>query len=375
MTINGGRVRQARETRALTQTELAEAVGSSQSLIAQIESGYLQPSKEILEAIGFRTGFPLGFFRQESTSTFPEGSLLFRARNSITAGQRTQAHQYARTIYESVEKMEKEFEGLPVRLPPNPGTPKEAARHARAALGLAPDRPISNLIHSAERGGVLIIALPVKLEKRDAYSLWAGEQGQKPVIVVADGAPGDRLRFSVAHELGHLILHRYHGKSEKEMEAEADEFASEFLLPEESMRVELAPPITLTGLSELKPRWKVSIQALIRRARNLEIITERQYKYLFQKLSKYGWRTQEPYHLAIPVEKPRAIRQMAEMLYGKPIDYRRLAENSKLTEQFVREIVGTYQGAEASQSTSTGSKYGRVVHLGDRSSEDSEARL
>jgi hypothetical protein len=165
------------------------------------------------------------------------------------------------------------------------------------------------------------------------------------VIVVAGEAPGDRLRFSVAHELGHLILHREHGESEKEMDDEADRFASEFLLPEEPMRHELIPPITLTGLAQLKPRWKVSIQALIRRARDLEIITERQYKYLFQKLSKHGWRKQEPANLAVPVEKPRAIRQMAELLYGKPIDSRRLAEDTKLTEQFVKEVMEAYREA------------------------------
>lgn len=379
--INGERVRQAREMRALTQTALADKVGVSQPYIAQVESGYLQPSKEVLEAIALRTGFPPAFFRQENSTTFPEGSLLFRARRSITATQRAQAHQYARTIFEGVERMAEKLDVVPVTLPRSSEGPKAAAQDARAALGLAPDTPIPNLIRAVERGGVLVIALPVALEKRDAYSLWAGDRGQKPVIVVAGDAPGDRLRFSVAHELGHLLLHRKHGESEKEMDDEADRFASEFLLPEEPMRHELVPPITLTGLAQLKPRWKVSIQALIRRARDLEIITARQYKYLFQKLSKLGWRKQEPANLAVPVEKPRAIRQMAELLYGKPIDSRRLAEDTKLTEQFVKEVMGAYRDAgerkrvasrwhDAEVVPLAGRNMGGKAHLGKHLADD-----
>lgn len=360
--INGERVRQAREMRALTQTALAEKVGVSQPYVAQVESGYLQPSKEVLEALALRTGFPPAFFRQESSATFPEGSLLFRARRSITATQRAQAHQYAKTIFEGVERMAEKLDLIPVRLPRNSEGPEAAARDARAALGLSPDTPIRHLVRAVERGGVLVIALPVALEKRDAYSLWAGDRGQKPVIVVAGEAPGDRLRFSVAHELGHLIMHREHGESEKGMDVEADRFASEFLMPEEPMRHELLPPITLTGLAQLKPRWKVSVQALIRRSRDLGIITERQYKYLFQKLSKLGWRKHEPDSLAVAVEKPRMVRQMAEMLYGEPIDFRRMAEDTKLTEQFLREVMDAHRGAGRQQAVAASAE-GRVVSL------------
>lgn len=364
--INGEKIRQAREMRAWTQTSLAEKVSVSQPYIAQVESGYLQPSQEVLESIALQTGFPPAFFRQKSSTSFPEGSLLFRARRSITATQRAQAHQYARTIFEAVERLTEYLEVVPVRLPKDLEGPKAAAQDTRAALGLAPDTPIPNLIRAVERAGVFVIALPVALEKRDAYALWAGDRGQQPVIVVAGETPGDRLRFSVAHELGHLVLHRENWSSEKEMDEEADRFASDLLLPEASIRYELVPPITLTGMAHLKPRWKVSIQALIRRSRGLDIITERQYKYLFQKLSKRGWRTNEPSNLAIPVEKPRAIRQMAELVYGDPIDYRRMAESTKLTEQFLREVMEAHCGAGRQDASTPPRTEGQVVSLAAR---------
>jgi hypothetical protein len=105
------------------------------------------------------------------------------------------------------------------------------------------------------------------------------------------------------------------------------------------MRQELKPPLTLTTIAPLKPRWGVSVQALIRRAFDLSISTERQYRYLMQQMSIYGWRTAEPAKLAVPTEKPRALRKMAELLYGIPIDYRRLANDTKFPLALVREIL------------------------------------
>jgi len=76
------------------------------------------------------------------------------------------------------------------------------------------------------------------------------------------------------------------------------------------------PPVTLATVAKLKPRWRVSIQALIRRARDLAIISDRQYHYLFQQLSARGWRKREPAQFDVAAEKPRAFRKMAEVLYG-----------------------------------------------------------
>jgi Zn-dependent peptidase ImmA (M78 family) len=145
--------------------------------------------------------------------------------------------------------------------------------------------------------------------------------------------------MSVAHELAHLVLHA--GKNRLGVdETEADEFAAEFLMPEAVMRSVLRTPVTLSALAEIKSVWRVSLQALIRRAKDLNIITDRQYRYLFEQLSSLGWRTIEP--ISIEPEKPRAIRQMAEMLYGDPIDYRALANDMALTPEFVREALSHY---------------------------------
>jgi Zn-dependent peptidase ImmA (M78 family) len=144
------------------------------------------------------------------------------------------------------------------------------------------------------------------LPRRDAFSTWAGGDGAMPVIVVTATPAGDRRRFSVAHELGHLVLHQVSEGSLHTVEQQADAFAAAFLLPEAAMRKVLVPPITLTTLADLKARWGMSLQALIRRALVLECLTPSQYRSLYAQLGARGWRTHEP--VAVPVERPRALR-------------------------------------------------------------------
>ena len=117
---------------------------------------------------------------------------------------------------------------------------------------------------------------------------------------------------------------------------EADQFAAEFLMPAAAIRRELTPPITLTLLAKLKPRWKVPLQALIDRAKHLQILTERQVRYLLQQLSS-TW-LEEPVQLR--PERARGLRQLAEILYGDPIDYCELAAITSLNPENIKEIVG-----------------------------------
>src|SRR5262249_30147459 len=148
------------------------------------------------------------------------------------------------------------------------------------------------------------------------------------------------------HELAHLVLHG--GKSRLEVDdTEADDFAAEFLMPETSLRQEIKPPVTLASLAALKPRWRVSIQALIVRAKDLGIITDRQYRYLFEQVSAMGWRTNEP--ISIAVEKPRALRQMAEMKYGDPIDFMSLANDAVIDSSILRELMDDYASKVSSE--------------------------
>jgi Zn-dependent peptidase ImmA (M78 family)/DNA-binding XRE family transcriptional regulator len=344
--IQGDRVRQAREFNRLTQTELANRTGVDQSTIALIESGLRQPSAELVAGLSIQTGFPPAFFRLGPPPQFSLGSLLFRSPRTIAARDRDQAQRYGEIIFEWSARMAQEVVTVnPLRLPRLTGTsPEQAAELTRAALGIGPERPVGHLINLVERSGVVVLALPTRLPKRDAFSVWTDTPPSMPVIALSTGVPGDRLRFSVAHEIGHLVMHSAPSGSIDQIEKEATRFAAAFLLPDASMYQELVPPLTPTVLADLKLRWGVAMQALVMRAKGLGIITPGQASYLFKQFAARGWRTHEPVEL-VP-EKPRALRKMAELLYGSPIDAQRVAADTALPVRLVQDILDVHAGIE-----------------------------
>lgn len=333
--IYGERIRQARELNGFTQTQLSEAAAVKQAAISQIESGASQPSPPVLAAIADKTGFPAEFFSRPPRQDFALGSLLFRQHKTSTATDAKKAHRWGEIIDEAAALLAESLEPRAVKIPVMPGaSPLEAATATRSALGLGPSIPITNLTRFVERAGVVVFVLPLDLERHQAYSLWTGDDLNRPVIALMRGLPGDRQRFSLAHELGHLVLRH---RESPDIEEHADMFAAELLTPAEVLRDEMHPPITLACLARLKRRWGVSMQSLARRAKELGYVSERQYRYLFQQISGQGWRKHEPD--AVPIERPRAFRQMAEMLYGNPVDVRTLARDLGLNELTVREIL------------------------------------
>jgi len=337
--IFGDRIRQAREYCGLTQAELARKVGVNQSAIAHLESGRNVPTPDLLADIAEKTGFLASFFEKELTYEFPVGTLAFRARSSLTAKEINQAHQHASVLFEHVQKMAERFFIPDVKLPvTNEGFAKAAAI-TRTAFGISPNTPIGKLLITSEKNGIFVLALSIVLKKIDAFSTWAEISTERPVIVISSGRPSDRIRFSVAHELGHLVMHKTVINRVAEMERDADKFAAAFLLPEKAMRYEVHSPVTLTSIARLKLRWGVSMQALIHRAYDLDIITNRQYRYLFEQLSQRGWRVREPSNLNLPEEKPRLVAKMIEQLYGNSDTIQSLARDMGLSSARAGELI------------------------------------
>jgi Zn-dependent peptidase ImmA (M78 family)/DNA-binding XRE family transcriptional regulator len=366
--INGERVRQARELAGITQSALSKKAGVSQPAIAQIEAGLFQPADEIVDAIALATRMPTSFFRRPAPPEFPLGSLLFRARATAPQREKSKAHRGGQLAFELAELLAARVNTLPVRIPRLATEPVEAARMTRAALGLSPSTPIPNVVHTVERAGVLVVVVPATVEKCDAFSGWAGTELSRPVIALLEGVPGDRLRFSVAHELGHLVLHQAASGMVKEIEAQADQFASEFLVPESGIRQELSASVTLTSIAPLKRRWGVSMQMLLTRARNLEIISPRRYRFLYQQLGASGWRTLEPENLAVRPEKPRAVRKMAELVFGSSLSPAKIAEELGISLVKATELISAYAAqtdlVSSTRSVEPGSS--NVIHMVSR---------
>jgi Zn-dependent peptidase ImmA (M78 family) len=334
-----------------------------QSAIAHFEADRTRPSDEILRQIAHETGFPVGFFQQPPGPPFPLGSLLFRAHADMTAREKAEAHRQGELVYEAAWRLRQRVVWPDVRLPRGIADPTTAADLTRSAFGLAPNTPIKHLIDSTERAGVLVLLIPADLDRRDAFSAWVGEARQQPVIAVSDGRPGDRLRSSVAHEIGHLVMHFPLNHDPATVEDEAAAFAAQLLLPESAIRHEITLPLTLESLVPLKKRWGVSMQMLIRRARDVGLVSERQYRYLFQLLSRRGWRKVEP--IEMTVERPRALRKMVELVYGQPFNYSKIATDLRLSPLLTKRIIEAHAEKAGAKGPSPQRKRAPVLRLAD----------
>ena len=129
--------------------------------------------------------------------------------------------------------------------------------------------------------------------------------GRPPLVLLNKTHPADRMRFTLAHEIGHLVMHRFPTES---MEDEANKFASALLLPAAEMKQAFrGRRISLELLAALKPEWKVAMQALLMRASFLDCISANQSRYLWQQISARGWRLREPAELDFPIETPTVL--------------------------------------------------------------------
>ena len=156
-------------------------------------------------------------------------------------------------------------------------------------------------------------------------------------------APPDRLRWTLCHELGHIIMHTA-SDLHKRGEDEANIFASEFLMPAYEIKPRLVG-LTLPKLAGFKLEWKVSIQALIMSANRLNMLSDRQKQHMFMQLSKAGYRTREPEELDPPIEEPKLFADIIQY-HKRELDY----TNASLSEALAMheaEFASLYQTGAA----------------------------
>ncbi len=192
--------------------------------------------------------------------------------------------------------------------------PAEIARAVRRAWSI-PDGPIENLTDLCERAGIMVVWCD--LEKGiDGVTMTVRDL--PPCVFLNKNAPPDRMRASLAHELGHIIMHRLPTDS---IEDEANAFASEFLVPERQFRRSLiGHRVTLEWLARQKAYWKTSMAFLLYKAGAIDAITRHQGEYLWKKISALGWRTREPVETDFPYEQPTVFPGLLKM-HAEDLEY------------------------------------------------------
>lgn len=312
MRINPEMVILARDYRAMTQEELAARTGFSQPKIARIESGRsaeldIDEAQKLVAALRF----PLDFLTQDEVRVgFGSSSYYYRKRSALSAADRKRIQSTVNILRLHLKRLLSAVDvhaSRPIRrffLDEYSGSPGHVARALRAYWKL-PDGPIRNLTAVVESAGVFVIPCDLGSREMDGTGLWLGEL--PPIIFIRSDLPGDRWRFTVAHELGHLMMHE---APTEEMEEEANQFAAELLMPEIEIRPQFAGMrrIGLPELANLKSYWMVAMSALLRRAKDLGYLDGNQSRYLYQRMSALGIRMQEP--VPIAREEPTTIRQL-----------------------------------------------------------------
>ncbi len=308
--VNPFMVQVGRESRGLSQKELAEAVGVTQGRISKIEAGMLPVPGELLEMLSSTLDYPPHFFLQEgSIMGIGLAEVFHRKRADVPKRLLDKIHAQMEIRRRHVEQLLRATE-FPVRVPrldleDYRDSPEEVARLVRATWHL-PRGPVQNLTETLEQAGVVIVPFDFETTRVDAISRWV--PGLPPLMFVNDLSPTDRRRFSLAHELGHMVMHAL---PTPEIEPQADRFAAEFLMPARDIRVDLRD-VTLQRLAQLKPYWKVAMQAILKRAQDLGTITATRARSLWSQMARLGYRTREPSEYDLPAEEPRLLRELIE---------------------------------------------------------------
>jgi Zn-dependent peptidase ImmA (M78 family)/transcriptional regulator with XRE-family HTH domain len=306
----------ARDACGLTQAEFASKMGIGQGTLSKYETGLLSPSDEIIDQIVRKLGrYPRSFFFQtEQPYGFPPFHFRKRKKLGVKALSRIVAEMNIRRIH--VKKLcvsyrapgsgfvpeidLDEYQGASKRRP----TMEDLARHVRE-LWRIPSGPIDNVTVVIERNGGIIVPCEFGTELMDAMSQRL--DGMPTMFFINPNAPADRIRHTLAHELGHMILHTLALRDDDTMEDEADAFAGAFLLPADEIRPQLRR-FDLRQLANLKSYWKVSMAAIAVRADRLNLITPHQKKVFWMEMGRLGYRKHEPNEPE--AERPRRLAKM-----------------------------------------------------------------
>ncbi len=298
----------AREARGLVQSELAKKLSIGQGTLSKIEGGVLAPGESILAALSAELDFPVDFFLEDGhvhglgTDAHHQ---LYRRRKSLSMKSLKQveamvniARMHLATFLRSVS-VEPDRTIPRLDLEEYEGNVEHVAASIRAAWTV-PGGPIDNLIALLESAGAIVVPFDFGTDQIDATSVWLKDL--PPIIFYNRGLLADRCRFTLAHELGHLVMHSL--VPSPDMENEADRFAAEFLMPAKEIGPQLAR-MSLRRAAQLKPYWKVSMASLIYRAQQLGKLTKQEAQRLYISMGAHGYRTREPAELDIPLEQPR----------------------------------------------------------------------
>lgn len=299
----------ARELSGLSQADLAERLSVNQTTVSRYESGLFDVPPDHLKTISEILQRPLSFFFWQER-LYCASSMYHRKNRKISASEMKAIDakvnllriQGARLLMRAKVTSAYSFHRLDVA---KCGGPEGCAKELRRLWQLPP-HPVQSVVRLIESAGGMVFRCPFGPVRVDGVSQWPMDAPKMPpVFFVNEDMPGDRGRWTLAHEIGHVVMH--HQPTAGDIEEEANLFANEFLMPAEEIGPFLTN-LTLQKAAALKSYWKVSMQAIIVRAHQCRRISQNQYSYLFRQLTAKGYRKCEP--VPIPAEEPTMFSEL-----------------------------------------------------------------
>lgn len=324
--INGTRLKEARLFNHLTMSSLADQVGVSKQAISKYEHNKIEISSNVFQKLVQVLNFPLYFFTDVEKVPYQDDGTFYRSRLTATQSEKQPSKTYKKAAAYLRDYFENyiDFPTLDTNIELD-GAPENAANELRELWQLD-DRPINDIVDLMERHGLIIVNVDFNSNKIDARSGYVeiGEKQYYIVLVNAENTNFFREQFTLAHELGHYAMHAklYHpqedllGQDYRNIENEANKFASAFLMPKDSFTADLTRDgfINLDTFIDLKSKWNVSIAAMVHRAHDLELIDDREYVKLQKQISYRGWRIKEIMDDEKIMSEPKALNQAFELL-------------------------------------------------------------
>lgn len=286
----------ARLRRKLTLSEIAKRTGLSTKELRRILDGEVEPREATISAIAQALNYPKAFFLN-GDEEIPVAA-TFRAQRAMTEREKGAGLSAGPIAQILAEWAHSRYDGLPEPDVPDLSAlhPEDAAATLREVWGLS-SRPIGNIVRLLESRGVRVFSLSEDTLRLNAFAIW---MGRHPYVFLNSRKSAEASRFDAAHELGHLCLHRDGqemlnriGPEAKEVEAEANAFASAFLMPRGDVLASKVYP-TVGKLIDQKARWGVSLSALVYRYRDLRLVSDERAKFLYIEMSRQGYLKDEP---------------------------------------------------------------------------------
>jgi Zn-dependent peptidase ImmA (M78 family) len=334
----GETLRLAREARGLTLSETAARVGVSVATVSKIETDSL-PAGPRLQALADALDYPTALFEKGVSPALSTAAPYFRRRKTTSARRVRQleamTNLVARHVGALLSNVDVEFDRAltSADLDEVDGDFERGADLIRSMLGL-PFGPVRDLVGRVEAAGVIVLQVPPPVAGFDGVSVWMPEG--LGLVLVNEDMPGDRQRFTILHEIVHLVFH--HGWPRPDPETEANRIASATLMPAAVIGPELKG-LTVRRALELKPMWGVAASALIERAYHLDLLSERTRGRMHARLRGMTGSVRET--VQITPERPRLMRRIvASYLVDMGYTVEEAATQALMTPPRFRELFG-----------------------------------